>query len=54
MKDNGEGANAPADEITGFLFCEPNDPDPACGELTCGNDLGLTLLAIENGNIQVK
>ena len=52
--DNGEGGNAPPDEMTGFLFCQPNDPDPQCEELTCGNDLQLVLNPIENGNIQVN
>jgi hypothetical protein len=54
VKDNGEGNNAPPDEMTGFLFCEGGDEDPACAQLTCGNDLGLALNPIENGNIQVR
>jgi len=53
VKDNGEGANAPPDEMTGFIFCEGNDPNPTCSELTCGSDLGLPLNPIEAGNIQV-
>lgn len=57
VKDNGEGKHASPDEMTGFLLCEPNDPDALCADLTCDNDLeneagGLN--AIENGNIQVK
>ena len=52
--DNGEGANADPDEITLFLFCDPNDPDPDCELLICANDLGLDLNPIEAGNIQVK
>jgi len=57
VKDNGEGVNAPPDEITGFLFCEPDDPDPLCNQLTCDvnneSDAG-GLNPIESGNIQVK
>jgi hypothetical protein len=52
--DNGEGKNALPDEMTGFLFCSPGDPDPLCAQLTCGNDLQLALNPVENGNIQVK
>jgi len=54
VKDNGEGGNTPADEMTGFLFCQPGDPDPLCAQLTCGNDLPLGLNPIEAGNIKVK
>ena len=55
--DNGEGTNAPADAMTGFLLCEPDDPDPDCALLTCGEDLENAaggLNPVENGNIQVK
>jgi hypothetical protein len=52
--DNGEGKNASPDEMTGFLFCEPDDPDLLCAQLTCDNDLPLELFLVENGNIQVK
>jgi len=52
--DNGEGGNAPPDEMTGFLLCDPNDPNPQCEQLSCGNDIQLGLNPIENGNIQVR
>lgn len=55
--DNGEGKNASPDEMTGFLLCEPNDPDPLCAQLTCDQDnesYAGGLFPIENGNIQVR
>lgn len=57
VKDNGEGANAPPDEMTFFIFCATGDLSSYCAQLTCGNDLASQaggLQPIENGNIQVK
>lgn len=57
VKDNGEGANAPPDEITFFIFCQPNDISGFCATLICDVDHELDaggLNPIENGNIQVK
>jgi hypothetical protein len=51
VKDNGEGTNAPPDEITFWYFC---DGSVACDVPTCGSDLGVGLYPIEAGNIQVK
>ena len=47
--DNGEGSNAPADQITLFAFF-PNNPNPP----TCANNLLIGLNLVEGGNIQVK
>lgn len=58
VQDNGEGSNAPADEITFWVFC-PNGPEgceiPACGDFDeeFEADFG-TMFTIEAGNIQVK
>jgi len=57
VKDNGEGANAPPDEMTFFIFCQSNDISGFCATLTCGVDHEIDaggLNPIENGNIQVK
>ena len=57
VKDNGEGSNAPPDEITYLYYCPDNQPD--CEIVACGEDLkdengdDVPLIAIEEGNIQV-
>lgn len=52
VKDNGEGANAPPDEITFWYFC-PDGPT-GCDVPTCGSNANADLFSIEAGNIQVK
>ncbi len=52
VKDNGEGANAPPDEITFLTFC-PTGP-VGCPIQSCSSDQGLPLLPIQAGNIQVN
>lgn len=47
--DNGEGSNAPADQIT-LLATFPNAVNPP----TCANNLLIALNLVEGGNIQVK
>ena len=46
VADNGEGANAPPDQITLVLLSDPPGP-------TCSENLGLQFRDIEAGNIQV-
>jgi len=49
VQDNGEGSNAPEDQIT-RLFTFPGNPNPP----TCTSPGPSPLLLIEGGNIQVK
>jgi len=52
--DNGEGVNAPPDEITFFYYCPPDDPECVTDLGDCGIDHPENnLVPIEAGNIQV-
>lgn len=48
VEDNGEGANDPPDRISLVFLFPPSVP------LDCNSNLGLPLIPIEAGNIQVR